>query len=44
MVSRMGQEWPKATAGMPGIIEIELGRSGEKFSVAGVSGARHTEM
>lgn len=30
MVSRMGQEWLNATAGMPGIIELELGRSGLK--------------
>lgn len=27
MVSR--KEWPNATAGMPGIIELELGRSGK---------------
>lgn len=45
MVSRMGQEWPSATPGMPGIIELELGRSGKKFSEAGVvSRVRHVEM
>lgn len=31
MVSRMGQEWLNATAGMPGIIELELGRSGKNL-------------
>lgn len=37
----MGQEWLKATTGMPGVIELELGRSvykknNKKTSKAGV--------